>query len=80
MKPARCEHDVILCDRCMAKPKDSVTREEALVMARRIAELRQRVRDLEQQLADRGDEAHELRDQIRQLQVVNTELRMLRKV
>ena len=77
--PPRCEHNVIACDKCAAKPKDSIPKEQAIAMSREIAELRNRIRGLEQQLADKCDEAYESRQQMRQLEVVNDELRRLGK-
>ncbi len=86
--PARCVHDVILCDVCahpqIHPPQPSlVARERALEMARADTErlarendtLRDRNRDLERSLADLGDIHYDLKQQILHLQTLNEELR-----
>ena len=84
--PARCEHNVILCDRCASIADDvaarraldertTKTKQENEKLVAENAALKTRVRDLEQKLTAAGDDNYELKDRIRQLETVNEELR-----
>ena len=81
--PARCSHGVILCDACARALVTTVTPTETEVRARLVAlekvnaDLRERVRGLENRLAEAGDENYDLKQRFRQLEVVNQELRSL---
>ena len=75
--PPRCCHGVILCDACAKTVVGDNHREKVVELLREKSILADRLRTFERQLADMGEENYDLKQRIRQLEAVNSELQEL---